>query len=538
MAYDEKGRLNTITQTAPGAGTRTATLEWCDCGSLDSLTYPSGFKISYERNDDGQITAIKKLDGGSTTTLAAYTYDSAGRLTTRTLANGVVTSYNYDAVGNVTSIVVTKSGSTPVVLWSNTYGYDDLNRRTYTKWADGKGDAYHYDATSQVIGVKYSGTNPEAGFGSISGVATTATWNYDIAGNRTAQVINSATTTYTVNDIKQYVTVDSGSLTYNTRGDLLTHGDWTLAYDAFGHLITATGTSGDVHKYFYDAGGTRVGKQLHGEHPVFYFHVGFDRLEDVHTSNGDVVSYIYEPGIDRPLAMIDAAGGVTFFHQDVLGNVVALTSGTGTLIQQYRYTVWGEPQVFNASNQSRPFSEARSPFLFTAREYDVETRLYHYRARAYSPQLGRFLQFDPIDFAGGDLSVICYDSNSPLPWKDPDGKRGRRGSRGGSCCGGISYNPTRQCCVNDTLYDKVPNYQILGFKTANECVSSLFNECIPPDVSAAQNAAAIISGGYVGIRGPNPVAAVVIGATTCVGLALAGLYIRAFCEDTVCLIRQ
>jgi RHS repeat-associated protein len=100
---------------------------------------------------------------------------------------------------------------------------------------------------------------------------------------------------------------------------------------------------------------------------------------------------------------------------------VALTSHTGALVQQYRYTVWGEPQVFNAGNQSRPLSEARSPFLFTAREFDLETGLYHYRARAYSPQLGRFLQFDPIDFGGGDSGLQRYVHNRPVDKTDPHG---------------------------------------------------------------------------------------------------------------------
>ncbi len=88
------------------------------------------------------------------------------------------------------------------------------------------------------------------------------------------------------------------------------------------------------------------------------------------------------------------------FHQDVLGNVVALANHTGALVLQERYIMLGEPQVFNASNQSRPIVGALSPFLLTARENDLETGLYHFRARVYSPLLGRFLQFDLIDFAG------------------------------------------------------------------------------------------------------------------------------------------
>ncbi len=42
-----------------------------------------------------------------------------------------------------------------------------------------------------------------------------------------------------------------------------------------------------------------------------------------------VVRYVLEPGIERPLAMISASGDITFFHQDVFGNVSALTNEAG-----------------------------------------------------------------------------------------------------------------------------------------------------------------------------------------------------------------
>ena len=58
---------------------------------------------------------------------------------------------------------------------------------------------------------------------------------------------------------------------------------------------------------------------------------------------------------------------------------------------------------------------------FTGREYDAETGLYHYRARVYDPDVGRFVQSDPIGFAAGDLNLYAYTWNDPSNWSDPSG---------------------------------------------------------------------------------------------------------------------
>jgi RHS repeat-associated protein len=49
-----------------------------------------------------------------------------------------------------------------------------------------------------------------------------------------------------------------------------------------------------------------------------------------------------------------------------------------------------------------------------------EAGVYHYRARAYSPTLGRFLQTDPISHSGG-MNLYAYVHNDPLNFTDPWG---------------------------------------------------------------------------------------------------------------------
>src|SRR3569832_78346 len=60
------------------------------------------------------------------------------------------------------------------------------------------------------------------------------------------------------------------------------------------------------------------------------------------------------------------------------------------------------------------------PYRFPGQRLDPETGLYYYRARYYSPALGRFLQTDPIGYKD-DIDWYTYVGNDPTDLTDPSG---------------------------------------------------------------------------------------------------------------------
>ncbi|MCP4401561.1 MAG: RHS repeat-associated core domain-containing protein [bacterium] len=76
--------------------------------------------------------------------------------------------------------------------------------------------------------------------------------------------------------------------------------------------------------------------------------------------------------------------------------------------------------MFDSNNTPLTASAIENPYLFTGRRYDPESGNYYYRARIYSPELGRFLQTDPLGYVDG-LNLYAYVGNNPASWVDPLG---------------------------------------------------------------------------------------------------------------------
>jgi RHS repeat-associated protein len=78
--------------------------------------------------------------------------------------------------------------------------------------------------------------------------------------------------------------------------------------------------------------------------------------------------------------------------------VVALSDSAGNTAEQYSYDVYGAVLVRDADGRPLAVSLLANPYFFTARRFDTLTGLYYYRARYYSPKIGRFEIADCFNF--------------------------------------------------------------------------------------------------------------------------------------------
>ncbi len=181
--------------------------------------------------------------------------------------------------------------------------------------------------------------------------------------------------------------------------------------------------------YGYGPLGRRVSKSGTGVAATWSIHSGddgeaeermrdstFARQRQYTAANGLLRRYVPGPAIDRPIAMLDYSGGsevLEFFHADKRGSVIAMGDAAGTRVEG--------PFVYGPYGSGAPVGG--EPYKYTGRRLDAETGLYYYRARYYSPSLGRFLQTDPIGY-GDDLNMYAYVGNDPTDMTDPTGMYG------------------------------------------------------------------------------------------------------------------
>ncbi|WP_437956876.1 RHS repeat-associated core domain-containing protein [Sorangium sp. So ce119] len=149
--------------------------------------------------------------------------------------------------------------------------------------------------------------------------------------------------------------------------------------------------------------------------------------------NGVIATKHIFAGETRLASKIDAdwfqRPPVMYCHSNHLGSTQYVTDQDQELSQRVEYLPSGELWV----DESDLRFQNRQPYLFTGKELDLSTRLYHYGARSYEPRLGGWLSPDPTlgeymarRTNGGvydpiHLGVYTYMRNNPLRLVDPTG---------------------------------------------------------------------------------------------------------------------
>ena len=366
-------------------------------GNRTSMIDPTGL-TTYEYDALNRLTKITNNRGFTTT----FTYDALGRRTSMTHGNKVVTTYSYDAASQLTRLVHQLGVAN---INSFDYTYDRVGNRTAKTDRNGVAN-YTYDTLNRLVqATNPLPTNPLESF-TYDEVENRVNSNQNGASafNQANQLLEDASFTY------QYDA--NGNLTRKTAkvGGALT----SYEYDAENKL-TRVISNGTVADYRYDGLGRRVEKQV-TQGPITnvtrFIYDNEDILLELDGSNNIVARYTHGPGIDEPLIM-EKGGASFFYHADGLGSITEITDTLGAVKQRYTYSSFGKIESQLDPNFIQPYT-------FTSREFDPETGLYHYRKRSYDPSTGRFLQEDPIRFAGG-TNFYRIVGNNPITYLDPFG---------------------------------------------------------------------------------------------------------------------
>ena len=286
----------------------------------------------------------------------SFAYDAAGRRTTSVMPNGVRVDYGYDEASRLTGVSYTKDQTTIADL---AYAYDLADNRIHAS-----GSLSRTGLPQPIPATAYNAGNRLTQWGAQM-------LSYDANGN----VGSDGLTTYTW-DARNQLAAISGSRTA------------LFQYDAIGRRIAATVGAG-ARAFLYD--GLNVVQELEGSLP---------------TAN----LLVHPDGLDEVLERTDVGGSRTPVLGGV-GSVMGLVDATGAIQTAYTYDPFGHVAATGtpATNHSQ----------FTGREADTPD-LYYYRARYYSPGLGRFISEDPIGLDGG-LNVYRYVGDNPISNGDPSG---------------------------------------------------------------------------------------------------------------------
>lgn len=404
--------------------------------------YPSGRTITEEYDLRQRMIGIRE----NANYVATFAYNDNNYLTQRAYGNGTTTNFAYDVLNRLVQLTDNPNVVNVQMTYDaigNMLSKKDLLRPT-------KSETYTYDALNRLSSFKQGEITTGV---EIPNPLKQVQYNLDALGNRTTMTVNGVNTNYTANNMNAYTAITGGTnMTpqYDDNGNMTSDGTHTYQYNYNNSLISVD--NGTTATYKYDALNRRIQKVVVSTGSTTnYYYCGNQVIEERNASNVVQATYLFGISVDDVLQM-QRGSNVYYYHKNHLGSVVALTNANGNFVERYEYDPYGQPTVYDATSNMLNQSAVGNAILFTGREFDYETGLYYYRTRSMHPDLGRFIQHDPLMYID-EYNMYSYVGNMPMNMIDPYGLESCASKPKPNGCGSGWNAPL----VPDGIYHKACN---------------------------------------------------------------------------------
>ena len=209
---------------------------------------------------------------------------------------------------------------------------------------------------------------------------------------------------------------------YDNAGNMTDYGAKDYVYDAEDRLVKVTvGTN--HYKYKYDYLGRRIGKYTGSTLNKKFVYQGWNLIAELSSTGSVQRTFTWGLDVSTTLHGAGGVGGLLLIDDELTSkryypiydgsrNIVGLYDQDGALVASYEYDAFGRIILQSSGDYSDD-----NPFRFSTKYTDDETGLVYYGHRYYEPDLGRFINRDPIEEDGG-LNLYGFVGNDPVNFYD------------------------------------------------------------------------------------------------------------------------
>jgi RHS repeat-associated protein len=429
---------------------------------------------NYEYNIRGWLLGVNRGYVSSSGTGHSFGFDLAYDKVTNSGTNTALQGYAGAGMfnGNITGM--TWRGSTGAKeIRRYDYAYDAANRIINADFKDYNGSSFTANGNFSSSMGDGNPLNPNQAYdlngnilsmtqyGLYGGVKTTIdqlTYSYVAGSNKLLKVKDAQTTNYQLGDFHDGANGDNSDYEYDINGNLtkdLNKGISSISYNILNLPKQIVVDNKGTISYTYDAAGNKLSKTVNetGQAAKTTQYLGGMIFE------GNILQHVAtEEGRVR---LASGQWRYDYFLKDHLGNVRVMLADNGDPLEETHYYPFGLTQKGISTRQIGALHNKEKTFQDQQIDEDLDLNWVQFKYRNHDPQIGRFIEVDPLADDYVHNSTYAFSENRVTNGVDLEGLEWSGSTANSAYIYNLTASKSRQVST-----EAVSNMMIEGNKKA------------------------------------------------------------------------